>query len=182
PNLNSKTQDLAKWDAAVSVLDQAEFRDALVKTYADGPDKAKVSMVNTRLATILTQAAAKARQAQGNDSAEARQLDDTAALLTPTSFTAARLPADAETEGAVTKKYETVVAVARSIRDEKRDARQTQAAIVADLDRWHATVKTIASATAPIAMPSRIEEGRGQTTDKDVLDVMLATLRYEHVA
>jgi hypothetical protein len=160
----------AHWAAATSVLGSAEMQ-AAVATHAAAAGNLSMADVVQHVAGLL-----RARLPAGGE-AEARRLQRAATILTG-EFTG---PAHTTNPGNANDKYVELTREAGRRHQRAMDTETSAGRIVAALERAQAVTGQLAGGDPLAGMPPRLEQGRKDASAKDVIDVMLATLRHEHV-
>jgi hypothetical protein len=171
--------DVKKWETARDVLAGQTVQDT-VEQYGKTTASRTAANVVGEIVRLLSERRDQARFPGGAGDEEAARLERTTKALGELTF-----PGDSA--GQVKEKYRRIVGEVGSKLADAREQESKIAAPVEDLQRWHASVRRLTEGGSPaLAIPGRIHEGKpmddGQKpTAKDVLDVMVATLRYEHV-
>lgn len=162
--------------AAHSVTVRTEVKRA-VETFGSAHPSVTTAEVATELARVLGEQEARSRRTDGPGSEEAQRL-----RLASEAMNEARFTGDTANPGPALTKYDAIVRALGRDRDDAEKAVTKLTPVVADLDRWHRQVTAMTSGGKPsLAFPGRLEKDDGDGTAKEVLDTMLATLRYEHV-
>ncbi|MBM4440000.1 MAG: hypothetical protein FJ027_06250 [Candidatus Rokubacteria bacterium] len=173
-------EEAGRWDAA-----DAAVGDKVIEAAIHASKDMTVTETAALIKKTLEAEAVKHRQPTTEDVARAERFEEGAKVLARDVFTKNR-PADAKPA------KEHYAALRREIAETRKAVRarsDNAARVLAGHERWYAAADQLGSGTIPIALPGRLElDPRPGTppdlnnTAKDVLDVMLATLKYEHVA
>jgi hypothetical protein len=167
----------ARWATADEVLRRPTVKQA-VDAYAPADATLTVDGLAQHLVTILNKWEGQARLPGGDGDAEAGRLEVAAAILLDKLFKPQNDKATAPKD-----QLPELLRILGRERNATRKKEVEQKPVVDGLERWHATASSLASGSRALMLPGDLEERpRPDATSKDVLDVMLTTLRYEHVA
>jgi hypothetical protein len=166
---------VANLTAADAVLARKTVQD-IVEEYGKTVASVTTAKVAQKIVEVLGKWEGEARLPGGAGDEEARRLQTAADVLSDPKFTG-----DTSDPGTVRNKYLTIVKEVNRDLVAERSKENPHVAAIIDLERWHAAARRLSEGGGPrLRIPSRVELGKDATA-KDTLDVMLATLRYEHV-
>jgi hypothetical protein len=175
PAWEAQRASAMKWAMADDVLRRKDVREA-AENYGKTVAATTTGDLAAYLIGILRESEAKGRLSGGAGEEEAVRLGTAAAILRAPVFTE-----DGSSPRSVGEKYLVIVSIAGRERGASWEAERGLATIVGDLERWHAQARHVGGAgSVRLGVPRSVEQG-SRASAKDVLDVMLATLRYEHV-
>lgn len=179
PLLVTERATAAPWIAADTVVARPETQ-AAVEQFGGANPAVTVPTVAQELIRLFQTWIARTRLSDGPDAPELERLRSAVQVLRDPMFNTDPAPA-----GTARVKYQKIVEMVTGQRATTLATAAKRAADVATLDRWHGAVtRLVAGGAVRVAVPARIENATlaHPESAKDVLDTMLATLRYEHVA
>ncbi len=163
-----------KWRAGFDVARRKEMENAVV-AYGTTNASVTVQQVAAEMVRLMKQWEAEARLPSGAGDEEARRLQTAQTALGDAKFTG-----DTANPGPARDKYLAIVRTLGADCDAAEKVEKNRAGTVDVLTRWHRAATLLSGGAAPrLLVPDGMEKGAGTATD--VLDVMLTTLKYEHV-
>ncbi|HXK27520.1 MAG TPA: hypothetical protein VJ646_04620 [Candidatus Binatia bacterium] len=174
--------DEKKWSAVATILRRKDILD-VVKSFGTTTEPRTVSDVAKEAIRTLRPREADARRLGGAGDEVARAYQTAADVLSEPKFTI-----DTANPGRALDKLKDIELQVGRQRDAARKIESVLAAPVADLERWHRQAASLTKGGLPgikipewMAKGDKVSEDGQKPNAKDVLDTMLATLRYDHV-